>query len=82
MLTVNAEKWLRLAIDVIQELPGPDRAEAIQAVTALSKVRELPVTELSSSSLLRGAIVGLLYRRHLAVDYYDKITGIQKIRKI
>jgi hypothetical protein len=82
MLTVDPEKWLKLAIDAMQDIQEPDREKAIQAVTALSKVRELPVTELSSSPLLRGAIVGLLYRRHLTVDYYDKQTGVQKIRKI
>ena len=82
MLTVNAEKWLKHAIDAMQDIQEPDRAAAIQAVTALSKVRELPVAELSSSPLLRGAIVGLLWRKHLTVDYYDDETGIQKIRKI
>ena len=82
MQILNPEKWLPLAVDAMRPLKEPERTEAIQAVTALSKVRELPVTELSTSPLLQGAIVGLLYNNHLCIDYYDDETGIQKIRKI
>lgn len=82
MLIVNAEKWLKLAVDAMQDIQEPDRAAAIEAVTALSKVRELPVAELSSSFLLQGAIVGLLWRKHLCIEFHDDETGVYKIRKI
>lgn len=82
MLTVDPEKWLKHAIDAMQRFKQPERSEAIEAVTALSKVRELPVAELSTSPLLQGAIVGLLYNNHLCIDFHDDETGVYKIRKI